>query len=696
LLGFGVTAAAGLGTAPETEKFIPSLSEFGNGAGQLDVPSGIATDPNTGDVYVTDQKRVSEFTPWGGFVRAFGWGVGDGVSQELQVCTVVCYEGVSGSGAGEFNEDEGIAIAQNGDIYVADFGNKRVQKFSSTGQFLLMFGGEVDKAEVHTREAQEAKLEPVTVTEQQEDVCSAASGQECGEGTEGSRQGQIEAFRIAIGPDGTVFVPSHERIVAFEQNGSYKAEIALPGKWPVGLAIDPNTSDFYITFQNPVANEFNLEENVYRLSPTGEPLGFLPAQEPKQLAADESGDIYVAQERVDNENQAIQRLSEFSPAGNVISEFDELNEATASVSVYALGVNPLGDLYVAHHSSPSSISFLTAYGPPPVVFEPPPAVPPTIEYEYALSSDQDSAVVQARINPHFWSDATAYVQYGTENCETGACASQPVAPGSKLTAKVVDESVVSQSVVLSGLRPDTTYHYRFVSQSSGGDPVYGPDQTFTTFPTTSPNHGCPNEAVRVGLSAALPDCRAYELVSPIDKNGGDILNLNTLLEVKNGLNESSLDGEAFTYSSDRAFSDPQGGPYVNQYMARRDPLSGWATEAISPPQHPEPGVTDPYFQTLYKFFSPDLSSAWLTPLADPPLAPGAVAGKYSLYRRTDDSGEFQTLATTGAGRQPELQGVSADGSRAVFRAGGALTSDASTQEGIEQVTSPTIRKVCVW
>ena len=67
---------------------------------------------------------------------------------------------------------------------------------------------------------------------------------------------------------------------------------------------------------------------------------------------------------------------------------------------------------------------------------------------------------------------------------------------------------------LENLQPGATYHFRLVAESSEGT-VTSEDQTFEFFPPA-----CPNSAVRQQTgSAYLPDCRAYELVSPANADG---------------------------------------------------------------------------------------------------------------------------------------------------------------------------------
>src|SRR5882672_10298427 len=86
LLGAPLAHAAGISDEEELTRF----GSEGSAAGQLGLFSGyagIATDPVTGHVYVVDSalnNRIDEFTPWGGFVKAFGWDVAPAAVNEQQ------------------------------------------------------------------------------------------------------------------------------------------------------------------------------------------------------------------------------------------------------------------------------------------------------------------------------------------------------------------------------------------------------------------------------------------------------------------------------------------------------------------------------------------------------------------------------------------------------------------------------------
>jgi hypothetical protein len=114
---------------------------YGGGAGQLDgAPEGVATD-SSGDVYVADfnNNRIDEFSAAGAFVSAYGWGVADGQDQ-FETCTATCQTGIEGVGAGALVEPTAVAIDPSGDVYVAEYGNDRIDEFSAAGAFIGAYG----------------------------------------------------------------------------------------------------------------------------------------------------------------------------------------------------------------------------------------------------------------------------------------------------------------------------------------------------------------------------------------------------------------------------------------------------------------------------------------------------------------------------------------------------------------------------
>ena len=211
-------------------------------------------------------------------VRVSGQQQGGGV---LETCTTVCLgetveEGRFGAESGTYEEpgrfwySDAIAVnndassgAEYGDVYVVDQRHWRVEKYSPTGQFELMLGGQVDKTKVAEREEEEANSEPITVSSEEENVCTAAevaAGDECGAGVPGTGSGYFKEVTseqrwsqdgsnsIAVGPDGTVYVGDYRRVQEFEPNGAYKGELTLPNQQFVSsLAIDSESHVFALS-----------------------------------------------------------------------------------------------------------------------------------------------------------------------------------------------------------------------------------------------------------------------------------------------------------------------------------------------------------------------------------------------------------------------------------------------------------------
>lgn len=81
--------------------------------------------------------------------------------------------------------------ASSGDVYVADPNNRRIEKFDGTGNFILMFGKNVNKT----------KVEEAGSTEAERNVCTAVSGDVCQQGTEGTSPGAFVGKGLAVAVD---------------------------------------------------------------------------------------------------------------------------------------------------------------------------------------------------------------------------------------------------------------------------------------------------------------------------------------------------------------------------------------------------------------------------------------------------------------------------------------------------------------
>jgi hypothetical protein len=144
-----------------------------------------------------------------------------------------------------------------------------------------------------------------------------------------------------------------------------------------------------------------------------------------------------------------------------------------------------------------------------------PSAAPSVS-ELVTNVHSDSALLQATINPG-GAGTSFHFEYGMADCSTSSCTSTPTGDaGSGL-------SPVGRTAQVNGLSSGSTYHYRVVATNQT-DTTYGPDQTFTTFPTSTVlNDPCLNAHVRQQTGAALlSDCRAYELVSAADTGGYNV------------------------------------------------------------------------------------------------------------------------------------------------------------------------------
>jgi hypothetical protein len=282
-----------------------------------------------------------------------------------------------------------------------------------------------------------------------------------------------------------------------------------------------------------------------------------------------------------------------------------------------------------------------------------PAVAPVVSEEFALDVTSDSATLGATIDPG--GSATSYrFEYGT-TVAYGQSTPESASVGEDDTGHAV-------SAHIQGLQAGTVYHYRVVASSAvvaGG--VAGPDHVITT--------------QSAGGSFELPDGRAYELVTPVDK-GDDAIppSDDTHVDVM----QASVSGDALAYWTYGALPGSQEGE-IGGYLASRGG-GGWSSQSLIPPQATNTVLLE---QPTIPGYSADLSKMALedggSAYDSPPLVSGEPANNHNLFLRYDESGSFQLMDVTPPGVTPEaaaFEGASPDFSHIVFADGAKLTPEA--------------------
>ena len=154
IAGVGELVEEEVPVVPRYEDMRPivAVGKEGRAPGELWYPNGVAIDENTDLIYVAEglgSHRVSIFSETGAFINTFShegmrWPHGIAIHRDNLYVTdtienavfqfkfeadmrLVAKVGSWGSGMGQFNYPYGLSVSPNGDVFVADYNNRRIE-----------------------------------------------------------------------------------------------------------------------------------------------------------------------------------------------------------------------------------------------------------------------------------------------------------------------------------------------------------------------------------------------------------------------------------------------------------------------------------------------------------------------------------------------------------------------------------------
>eukprot|EP00002_Diphylleia_rotans_P031326 TRINITY_DN6506_c0_g1_i6.p1 TRINITY_DN6506_c0_g1~~TRINITY_DN6506_c0_g1_i6.p1 ORF type:complete len:1320 (+),score=278.82 TRINITY_DN6506_c0_g1_i6:105-4064(+) len=269
-----------------------SLGKFGSKGirpGCFMHPFGVAVDPKTKNIYVSDCEvhRIQVFNQEGTFVRSFG---------------------SYGSGPGEFHTPSGLSISRGGLLAVADTENHRVQLFKTDGAFIQSFGsfgsssGQMNSPDSVTFDSHDN----IYISEwgnHRIQVFKSDGTFLSKFGSQGAADGQFQFPRgLAVDYGNHILVAdrNNHRIQIFSQKGVFILKFGSKGSGegqfnaPNGVSVDADGHIFVTDFHNNRVQVFSSNGSyLHQFGSLGGTEGKLHG--PRAIAIDSGGKLFVTE-----------------------------------------------------------------------------------------------------------------------------------------------------------------------------------------------------------------------------------------------------------------------------------------------------------------------------------------------------------------------------------------------------------------
>jgi tripartite motif-containing protein 71 len=253
--------------------------------------------------------------------------------------------GTAGTGTGQFNRPTAIAIAANGDLLVTDAGNGRVERFNLAGTYLSSFGAKgtgngqfggsgpegiaVDSAEnIWVSDTYGGRLEKF----------NSAGVFQLSVGTKGSGAGQLgEPTGLDIAPNGEIWVADwqNNRVSKFSSAGVFQSSLGSLGtgdgqfKNPDEVEIDKLGNVWIGDVGNARVEQFDLTGQFKgKFGSAGTGPGQFGFAFPMGIAADSKGRLWVA----DVNNNRVQQWTVPIERPSYMSSFGSVGSTDGKLS----------------------------------------------------------------------------------------------------------------------------------------------------------------------------------------------------------------------------------------------------------------------------------------------------------------------------------------------------------------------------